>query len=46
MDVEDPESEEAGEGGGDARGGVEDCEAASEFAAAVESRGWLMRGFV
>lgn len=36
-DLEDAEGEEAGEGGGDGLGGVEDCEAAGEFAAAVES---------
>lgn len=37
MDVEDAEGEEAGEGGGDALGCVEDREAARELAAAVET---------
>ena len=41
VDLEDPEGEEAAEGGGDVGGCVENCQAAGEFASAVEYWGGL-----
>ena len=42
VDLEDAEGEQAGEGGGDGLGGVEDGESARQFAAAVEAGGYGM----
>ena len=40
MDVKDAEGEEATEGRGDVAGGVEDGQAAGEFASSVEDWTW------
>lgn len=44
VDVEDAEGEQTREGGGDGLGGVEEGEAAGEFAAAVEAEEWAKKG--